>query len=590
MKKVLIILITVLFCLMISGCSEGNTGTKETVIDVESSGQGNERIMDEEMTDLNGGVTETAVIPGNTNGKKRIKITGDVLNVRKDKTTDSEIIGKAYEDNVYEVIGEGKDADNRPWYKIYSDFGVKGWVAGWFCEETSGNINSRIRSGKGELLYLNECKDFFVDILLMDDYSLDVLLDKFGDDYTVTERYLYNTYGYENGMKIDTYREDGNVKSIEIDDRVLDVNDIEKITCDIFENDGNEIVIFYEIGMYYYMLVLDAETKAILRDYSLGYYHMYDWKVEDFLNDGKLELYIYGLAKDSRQRDMFRVVDDDFVKIYGINAFGFFKEGIRAGIRNNEFSLDINIGDYCASEKSPVAQRVFYNTRDTPDKNELLSVDTEWEVKEINGKWFVKVRNTVNIIMLEFYWGPPKLNMQYNSIMLNDLARIDVLVQLNGDKVTVENIDYAVKYNDVKLLNTVPILFDEACLVDGPSLGMEMEEAYEALGGDREDFEYTNGLEYNGVSLFEFCGEVVDITVLTDGYMTPRGLKVGDTIEKVESLYGKPDAGFSGDDYVEYKFCYGENDQIRVTYYTTLIVHYENGLVSKFGLHQVILD
>lgn len=81
-------------------------------------------------------------------------------------------------------------------------------------------------------------------------------------------------------------------------------------------------------------------------------------------------------------------------------------------------------------------------------------------------------------------------------------------------------------------------------LADGPKVEMTMEEAYKALGGNMKEFEYSEYMEYNGVSLSEFCGYIVDITVTSPDYQTPRGLRVGDPIEKVERLYGKPDQGF----------------------------------------------
>ncbi len=54
----------------------------------------------------------------------------------------------------------------------------------------------------------------------------------------------------------------------------------------------------------------------------------------------------------------------------------------------------------------------------------------------------------------------------------------------------------------------------------------------------------------------------------------------------MESLYGKPDSGFSGEDYVFYKCA----DNGYVNYYRGLNIYYENDDVRAFLLYQVILD
>lgn len=117
---------------------------------------------------------------------------------------------------------------------------------------------------------------------------------------------------------------------------------------------------------------------------------------------------------------------------------------------------------------------------------------------------------------------------------------------------------------------------------------MTMEEAYKALGGNMKEFEYSEYMEYNGVSLSEFCGYIVDITVTSPDYQTPRGLRVGDPIEKVERLYGKPDQGFSGNGYVMYKYTAPEYGY--VDYCRGMDIGYKDGLVQWISLYQVILD
>jgi hypothetical protein len=170
--------------------------------------------------------------------------------------------------------------------------------------------------------------------------------------------------------------------------------------------------------------------------------------------------------------------------------------------------------------------------------------------------------------------------------MHNDLARVFIDLSLKDNEHEIIDVNAEIKYNNPELLAIEPLGYDEIRLVDGPMVEMSMENAYEALGGNPEDFEYSDYIEYNGVTLFEFCGCIVEITVTNPDYETPRGLRVGDTIQKVESLYGKPDSGFSGEDYVFYKCA----DNGYVNYYRGLNIYYENDVVRAFLLYQVILD
>ncbi|WP_066498987.1 SH3 domain-containing protein [Abyssisolibacter fermentans] len=588
MKKFLIVFLLVLCCLMIFACSKNDNDIQNVDIGSEEDGMN----LDEENKDSNiiNNNEKDIMNTKEVEEKKKVKVIVEVLNVREDKTTNSEIISKVYKDSIYEVIDEGKDEQNRIWYKVYSDFGVIGWISSWNCKETNEDSNARIKSEKGELLFIDKkYKDLFLDIILADDYSLNVLIDKYGHDYTFRENYSTNTYEYNNGINIEVFK-DGEVSYVQIDDKKIYVNRTKKIYSDIFENDGNEIVVLYEMGLWYKMLVLDSESKDILGNYAIGYLTVDDFQIGDFLNDGKLELYLYGAGDGAMQRDIFKVVDDDFVKVYDINGFDFYRECIKASISNNDLNLDISIGDYYSNEKYVIAERVFYNTKDIEDKNELLSIDSDWNVVKIDNKWYIDITYKVNIIMLEYYWGPPDYSAENNAVMLNDLAKINVFIKLDSGEINIENIDYVIKYDDPNLLNKEPMVYEEGFLIEGPALGMKMEEAYESLGGDKEDFEYTDYFTFNGVEISEFCGEVVSIFVTTDSYKTPRGLKVGDTIEKVESLYGKPDIGFSGDECVEYKSSYEWNNEIQVNFYSGLKIYYENGLVSEYELYQIILD
>lgn len=523
---------------------------------------------------------------------RNVMIVANDVNVRMDKSASSKIVGQAAMDDVYELLGEGKDSKGKVWYKVDFDFGLTGWIASSLCEKTNKEINTVIKSKPGELLYACSNKDLFVELLLLEDYSLENLLKIYGNSYSTYQERDSKVYEYKNSIKFMVSKA-GDVESVAVGEREFCPAELQKKICNIFKNKGNETIILEGTSL----IIVDTSNKKLLREYNTGYLYVDNFEAGNFVGDSNLELYLQGNSDVYEngnykiESGIYKVNNDDFIKVYDTDSFTSYSSGIKANINQNVINLNINIGNYQASEKSILPDRVFYNTKATSDKNKLLYIDPQWSVVQENGKWYIKARYTVNIVMLGYYWGPPDDNMKDNGFMYNDLARVDVLLDISGSTPKIQKTSYEVKYKDDSILNVKPILFEEGTLVDGPALGMSMEEAYKTLGGDLKNFKYSDYIELNGVGLSEFCSEIVDIDVQSSKYVTQRGLKVGDSIQKVESLYGKPDVGFSGDACVEYKFCNETTDgELQVNYYRTLTIYYKEGLVSEFELHQVILD
>lgn len=515
-----------------------------------------------------------------------VEVTANNLNIRQEKSTDSKILCMTSKKKIYKVLAEGKDSQGRIWYKVNAEFGVSGWIAGWYCKKTKEGVNTTYESKYRELLYPCTNKDIYIKLLLLENYSIKNVVKICGSKYTVKDGWASKTYEYKNGIyfDVDSMNE---VYYINVNGRVINVKDVRKVKGDILSDKGNEILITN--GNYLY--VIAEESKQLLKEYETGFSDISEIKVGDFAGDNNLELYLSGSDDYILKQNIYKVSKDKFTRIYDITSFDSYSKGIKTNISKNTLKLDINIGSHSVKETSKLPDRIFYNTKETKDKNKLVSVDTSWNLIEENGKWYIKVRNTVNVLMLTYYWGPPNDDMEDNEVMYNDLARIDFLLDLDKSKPKISNFSYEVKYNDPSLLNVKPLLAEEGAIVNGPKLGMSMEEACKALGKKLKEGEYSDYIELDDVSLFEFCCEIVDIYVKTPKYETLRGLKVGDDIQKVESLYGKPDVGFSGDERVEYKFIY-ENYQgeLRVNYYRIFTVYYEDGLVRAYDLYQVILD
>lgn len=529
----------------------------------------------------------TAVTP-----LKNIKVTADEVNIRQDKSATSQIISKAYKNDVYQLLVEEKDAQGRTWYKVEADFGnITGWLAGWLCKKTNEQVNSVVKSKPGELLKSCSNKDLYIKLLLLEDYSLKNLIKIFGKSYSIKPVYAYKKYEYKSGLYFEVNEED-QVVTVGVGSRSANVDSIKKLTCNIFnKNKGDEKLILDGSNL----IVVDALSKKVLREYSTGYQDIETILTGNFLGDGAAELYLCdsedydgsGLTKKA----IYKVVNDDFVMACDENSFNEYKDGIRAAIDNNMLSLNVNIGSYSYSQTSVIPDKVFYNTEAETDKNKLLSIVSAWTVLPENGKWYIQVRYSVNIVILTYYWGPPDENMEDNSTMYNDLARVDLLLDLGGKEPVVSKAETKLKYDHDKLLTLKTLEFQDAALKNGPALGMTMEEAYSSLGGKLKEDEYTENMIYKGIELFEYCGSIVDIYTKSPDYMTSRGVKVGDSIKVVEDMYGKPDIGFSGDDKVEYKFCYtNPKNKVEITFYRTMKIYYQDGLVSAIQFHQVILD
>lgn len=518
-----------------------------------------------------------------------IRVMDNYVSVYRETSTSSEIIDVVENNNIFAMLDEKLDADNKTWYLIECNFGRRGWIPGWLCEETEEKVPlfNTFKSEKGALLNPEIDKDLYVRALLMEEYSVEAFEREFGRNNVQKSYGPIVYYEYPNGFYF-LLNGDGEFYGFGFGDRYDDIrpSTINRITCDIFSNPGDELLIFFEYGVYYRLLVCDADTREILREYNLDFLGLDPVEIGDFLNIGGPQLYLDGHSDGEYKKGIYRIVNDDFVEVIHVRSFDKYNDHIQAALDGSNLSVTVDIGSYHKTLTSLLPDKVFYDTRDVQDKNGLLTVSSDWSVVKKDGKWFIQICSKVNYPMVYYYWGPPGEDIESNDILYNDLARVFFDLSLKGDQQEVIRVSAEVKYDNPELLKVEPLGYDEIRLVDGLEVEMSMESAYEALGGNPEEFEYSDYMEYNGVSLFEFCGSVVEITVKSPDYETPRGLRVGDTIDKVESLYGKPDNGFSGDEYVMYKHTGSDF----VNYYRGLDIHYKDGAVEWFCLYQVILD
>ncbi len=69
-----------------------------------------------------------------------INIEAARLNVRSDADVESSQVGAVYENEKYQIMEKKEDSQKRVWYKIQTQEGDVGYVAGWFCAQTEITI------------------------------------------------------------------------------------------------------------------------------------------------------------------------------------------------------------------------------------------------------------------------------------------------------------------------------------------------------------------------------------------------------------------------------------------------------------------
>lgn len=591
MKTIAKILVMLFLCFSISGCGDGekNISPETSPSAIQSQVASPTATPSDSVSPT---VTPTKEAEGDLNS---IKVLGNNVNVRQDPSLSGEIVKKvSASSRIFEIMDEAKDKDGKLWYQIEVDFGVEGWIAGWLCAKTAEPGNAICRSKPGELLNGSVNKDLFTKLMLVEDYTVASLTASFGKDYTKTELDPEIRYYYASGLYFSADGQ-GIVYEIGIGDLMaIDPESIHRKTCNIFQNPGDEVLIIYKnqhaqnFYFHHELLVVDAAKRAVLRNYALSTQNVSDFEAEDYLDNGGLQLFIKEENRDGADLSaIYKVVDDDFIRAYHTDSFASYKDGINARISSSELSLDIKIGSYAKKYKSQLPARLFYESGDIPDKNSLLSIVQKWDVVQKSGKWMIHLRNVVELT------SKIKDGITESDY---DLARVDMLIKLRDGTSAISEISSAIKYDNPGLLSAAPIYLAEGKLQNGPALGMTPEEAYKALNGDMNGYKSADTIIYNGVSLIcignmEVPNKIVvnQIIVASPDYSTTRGLKVGDTIAKVENLYGKPDVGFSGDSSATYLFVLDLNGKARLGW-DSFTIHYKNGVVESYEFYQFIGD
>lgn len=532
-----------------------------------------------------------------------------------------DVVGYVYYDELCKIVETKVDVSKGTWYKIKTSTGVEGWLEGWYCNDIvtkaenckkivdkDGNskpfINERIyelfyqtankqfdKIAKGRILDFDEkYKDVFLDVLKLD-YSLwddnpnYTSLDIWCDDETldmILKNFYYN-YEKVQVAGYDTYLVGDDIKVV--DEMLIysymfgnsKLTPSIRINADILSSPGDEVIVSYTLNKNDYLLIFSDETDEILYCFRTDFIRINDISVGDYTNDGKNELYVHTLNYLRKRDYIYKVVDDEFVLAYDNSIFSDYQNKIQTKLQDNRLQFNLDFENYVISEWSLLPGSLFLDAKNRRDQNTLLSMDKQWEVVEENGQWYYEVDFILNLDTVKYADD----SGYYDDYTQTEIGRVKLLVKVVGDKMEIKSISHELKYGD--RMSTVRQLAEgDASIKNGPCWGMTLEEAYVSLGGNPVDVKGKTYFSYKDVNVYQTNGIVDYIGIWNKEYESVRGLKVGDSRERVEELYGIPDGGYNPDN-VKYYCLVNTEDGEKLNRNLMLCVDYVDNVVEYFN-------
>lgn len=196
--------------ILVSGCQRnsnndvGGSSAIKTEIGEEESHENTEKPAQTTFLPENQNTKEPSIAPAQP--QTNVKVLASIVNIREDKTTQSRILKKAKKHNIFKMLDEAVDSDNKTWYLIEYDFGAQGWIAGWFCEKTKEEAYV-FKSEKGKLLNSEVDEELFISTLLLQEYTKESFEKVYGYDYKIGSSGVYTSYQYPNGLYFELDRE-----------------------------------------------------------------------------------------------------------------------------------------------------------------------------------------------------------------------------------------------------------------------------------------------------------------------------------------------------------------------------------------------
>ena len=338
------------------------------------------------------------------------------------------------------------------------------------------------------------------------------------------------------------------------------------IECDILGDEQNELIELYRRDGRY-VLRVKQEQNTIFEE-NLPYANICAWQAVDLDGDGKSELYVRGTDGGwSIQKDLFQFRNHGMVSILNLTGTEAFFEGMEKSIDHNRFTCSYRSadGDLTCHGTGLLPPKLFSGLEEDENPNAFLVTTYDWVPVKKGATWYIAAAATIKIKVGQYYWGPPVLDPPPSDFtdFYCDLARLHLTLQRVDSSFSPVEARLVLNYSETPPPEVDLLSYDEASFGDKISLLSNIYEVYQSLGGSNED-EVSDGYsvkEINGVTLTGFVDDsIINIKVTTPEYPTIRGLRVGDSVADLKSLYGIPDLGFFEDDLVTYYFSHVDQD------------------------------
>ncbi|MHB8964251.1 MAG: SH3 domain-containing protein [Saccharofermentanales bacterium] len=501
---------------------------------------------------------------------ENLEITAqDSVRVFCEKSSDSKNVGYVEVGEVYKIFHQEVDRQGNLWYQIEVFVNAIGWVPAADCRTTDKAITNPDRSVSGQLLNPAIDKNLLLKLLNIRDGKAEDFLRILGSGFSKTVN-VYDSsdiagaftdvlYQYASGIE---FACDGNsdVEYFVLGGDTYYLNTSLKFTGDITADPGDEILYYNQVDYHGELLVVRSDTTTVIGNYKFACYENERFLFGDFCGDGSTQIFYRQDMDDytdkylrSNLSMLFTIGSDGrLTSVLDYQALSRRVQDIRASIDGKVLSLDVDVDGYEFSQSSRLPEHIFLNSKNFPDKNAQLQIIMEWDVESVDTKWYFVVDCIIAFDMYDAYWGLPGENTDFG-FLINDLARTRFVYDYVNDGLMFRDGDIVIKYADSNHSTIDRLVETDLGLHSGPRLGQPMKAAFAMLPDAPvveiySDFKKTvDGVTLVADKYDEDVPVISEIFVTGPAYRSVRGMRIGDTVEKVESLYGKPDQGLTGD-------------------------------------------
>ncbi len=381
------------------------------------------------------------------------------------------------------------------------------------------------------------------ELLAFDNLTKDDLIDLYGKSFYLKEGYQT----YNNGLKFKCDSENNNeVTHISFGNVSFNPKNVRRLAGHL-DSDGiiDRIAVFpmgYSVGG----ILIISDNPQLPKFKRITAYNI-DTKLVDVNNDGIDEIYIA-----DQKTQLFGIRNGELIDLFDELAKEL-KGVFEYEMLENELYLAYkpSMPETSKFERFTIPEKLIYKIKrdnkliDVP----VLSDALDFDVVRENDEWAVKVSFNIHLKTTEYYYGPlggGSDPFEMSDLMLN-IGEVILSGRYNGSDFVVTSVDIVSRFDEGDYYSAIKHLEYGDLGIDGLfGLDAQAVKAIEALNGNAENYsDYTlswGSITIDDVTLWLNEG-VCNITIATDKYATPRGLKVGDTRETLKELYGYPDVG-----------------------------------------------